>query len=260
MKRYGRLDENLQGTLQKNRVFCAVMPIHDQRISRRTETRRLFELTKLKKAPSFVIVGLFSADHYLVPCLSLLSSECVVFTDVPRDFQRLAEYFSDGWRREGVIDSSCLFKIGAEVRTVRWKISNNTHPVPVLNNTHPFPSKCSVDALCRVRESVRFASERSRVRIPPGPPSKKAVKSLISRLFCVFGRFQFLPEKCRTVAFAPRIIRIHLTRRKSENSGENRRFSEKRFLRANNAILGETEPFASKRIHQNDSHSLCKNR
>lgn len=151
MKRYGRLDENLQGTLQKNRVFCAVMPIHDQRISRRTETRRLFELTKLKKAPSFVIVGLFSADHYLVPCLSLLSSECVVFTDVPRDFQRLAEYFSDGWRREGVIDSSCLFKIGAEVRTVRWKISNNTHPVPVLNNTHPFPSKCSVDALCRVR-------------------------------------------------------------------------------------------------------------
>lgn len=135
MKRYGRLDENLQGTLQKNRVFCAVMPIHDQRISRRTETRRLFELTKLKKAPSFVIVGLFSADHYLVPCLSLLSSECVVFTDVPRDFQRLAEYFSDGWRREGVIDSSCLFKIGAEVRTVRWKISNNTHPVPVLNNT-----------------------------------------------------------------------------------------------------------------------------
>ena len=79
---------------------------------------------------------------------------------------------------------------------------------------------------------------------------KKAVKSLISRLFCVFGRFQFLPEKCRTVAFAPRIIRIHLTRRKSENSGENRRFSEKRFLRANNAILGETEPFASKRIRK----------
>ena len=89
---------------------------------------------------------------------------------------------------------------------------------------------------------------------------KKAVKSLISRLFCVFVRFQFLPEKCRTVAFAPRIIRIHLTRRKSENSGENGRFSEKRFLRANNAILGETKPFASKRIHQNDSHSLCKNR
>ena len=177
MKRYGRLDENLQGTLQKNRVFCAVMPIHDQRISRRTETRRLFELTKLKKAPSFVIVGLFSADHYLVPCLSLLSSECVVFTDVPRDFQRLAEYFSDGWRREGVIDSSCLFKIGAEVRTVRWKISNNTHPVPVLNNTHPFPSKCSVDALCRVRESVRFASERSRVRIPPGPPKHTGTNS-----------------------------------------------------------------------------------
>ena len=171
MKRYGRLDENLQGTLQKNRVFCAVMPIHDQRISRRTETRRLFELTKLKKAPSFVIVGLFSADHYLVPCLSLLSSECVVFTDVPRDFQRLAEYFSDGWRREGLIDSSCLFKIGAEVRAVRWKISNNTHPVPVLNNTHPFPSKCSVDALCRVRESAAFATQRSRVRIPPGPPN-----------------------------------------------------------------------------------------
>lgn len=87
MKRYGRLDENLQGTLQKNRVFCAVMPIHDQRISRRTETRRLFELTKLKKAPSFVIVGLFSADHYLVPCLSLLSSECVVLsiTQVSKD-------------------------------------------------------------------------------------------------------------------------------------------------------------------------------
>ena len=119
------------------------------------------------------VCALASHCGYLVPCLSLLSSECVVFTDVPRDFQRLAEYFSDGWRREGVIDSSCLFKIGAEVRTVRWKISNNTHPVPVLNNTHPFPSKCSVDALCRVRESVRFASERSRVRIPPGPPSKK---------------------------------------------------------------------------------------
>ena len=98
MKRYGRLDENLQGTLQKNRVFCAVMPIHDQRISRRTETRRLFELTKLKKAPSFVIVGLFSADHYLVPCLSLLSSECVVFTDVPFELP-------DGWAwaRLGVI-------------------------------------------------------------------------------------------------------------------------------------------------------------
>ena len=89
------------------------------------------------------------------------------------------------------------------------------------------------------------------------PPSKKAVKSLISRLFCVFGRFQFLPEKCRTVAFAPQIIRIHLARRKSENSGGNRSFSEKRFLRVNNAILGETEPFASKRIHQNDSHPLC---
>ena len=132
--------------------------------------------------------------------------------------RRLAEYLSDGWRREGLIDSSCLFKIGAEVRAVRWKISNNTHPVPVLNNTHPFPSKCSVDALCRVRESVRFASERSRVRIPPGQPSlnldaacvpgsffpfcfaarvliahlfcnseiiKKAVKSTISRLFCI---------------------------------------------------------------------------
>ena len=109
-------------------------------------------------------------------------------------------------------------------------------------------------------ESVRFASERSRVRIPPGPPSKKAVKSLISRLFCVSGRFQFLPEKCRTVAFAPRIIRIHLTRRKSENTRENRRFSERRFLRADNEILGETEPFASKRIHQNGSHSLCENR
>ena len=64
----------------------------------------------------------------------------------------------------------CLLKIEAGVRTVRWKISNNTHPVSVLNDTHPFPSKCSVDALCRVRESVRFASERSRVRIPPGPP------------------------------------------------------------------------------------------
>ena len=197
MKRYGRLDENLQGTLQKNRVFCAVMPIHDQRISRRTETRRLFELTKLKKAPSFVIVGLFSADHYLVPCLSLLSSECVVFTDVPRDFQRLAEYFSDGWRREGVIDSSCLFKIGAEVRTVRWKISNNTHPVPVLNNTHPFPSKCSVDALCRVRESVRFASERSRVRIPPGPPYCANPSSIFFVKHC-FG-FVFVLRGCGSV-------------------------------------------------------------
>lgn len=69
-------------------------------------------------------------------------------------------------------DSSCLFKIGAEVRAVRWKISNNTHPVPVLNNTHPFPSKCSVDALCRVRESAAFATQRSRVRIPPGPPNQ----------------------------------------------------------------------------------------
>ncbi len=87
--------------------------------------------------------------------------------------RRLAEYFSDGWRREGLIDSSCLFKIGAEVRAVRWKISNNTHPVPVLNNTHPFPSKCSVDALCRVRESVRFASERSRVRVSSGPPTEQ---------------------------------------------------------------------------------------
>lgn len=208
MKRYGRLDENLQGTLQKNRVFCAVMPIHDQRISRRTETRRLFELTKLKKAPSFVIVGLFSADHYLVPCLSLLSSECVVFTDVPRDFQRLAEYFSDGWRREGVIDSSCLFKIGAEVRTVRWKISNNTHPVPVLNNTHPFPSKCSVDALCRVRESVRFASERSRVRIPPGPP-KSPVNKRVCRtfLFCSFAQNR-LKTMERTVRFLERTRRF----------------------------------------------------
>ena len=162
--------------------------------------------------------------------------------------------------REELIDSSCSLKIGAGVRTVRWKKSDNTHLAPVLNDTHPFPSKRSVDALCRVRESVRFASERSRVRIPPGPPSKKAVKSLISRLFCVSGRFQFLPEKCRTVAFAPQIIRIHLTRRKSENSGENGRFSEKRFLRADNEILVETEPFASKRIHQNDSHSLCENR
>ena len=118
----------------------------------------------------------------------------------------------------------------------------------------------------KVCTKARLLGERSvRIREVKGSnPSrstiKKAVKSLISRLFCVFGRFQFLPEKCRTVAFAPRIIRIHLTRRKSENSGENRRFSEKRFLRANNAILGETEPFASKRIHQNDSHSLCKNR
>lgn len=87
--------------------------------------------------------------------------------------RRLAEYFSDGWRREGLIDSSCLFKIGAEVRAVRWKISNNTHPVPVLNNTHPFPSKCSVDALCRVRESAAFATQRSRVRIPSGPRKHK---------------------------------------------------------------------------------------
>lgn len=118
MKKYGRLDENLQGTFQKNRVFCAVMPIHDQRISRRTEIRRLFELTKLKKAPSFVIVGLFSADHYLVPCLSLLSSECVVFTDVPRDFRRLAEYFLDGWRKERLRVRSYLSKVGAGVRTI----------------------------------------------------------------------------------------------------------------------------------------------
>ena len=95
--------------------------------------------------------------------------------------RRLAEYFSDGWRREGLIDSSCLFKIGAEVRAVRWKISNNTHPVPVLNNTHPFPSKCSVDALCRVRESVRFASERSRVRVSSGPPSSCTKKDAAAK-------------------------------------------------------------------------------
>ena len=31
---------------------------------------------------------------------------------------------------------------------------------------------------------------------------KKAVKSPISRLFCVSGRFQFLPKKCSYVAFA----------------------------------------------------------
>lgn len=109
---------------------------------------------------------------------------------------------------------------------------------------------------CRRTKFLRFSGYLFR----NSETSKKAVKSLISRLFCVSGRFQFLPEKCSYVAFAPRIIRIHLTRRKSENSGENGRFSEKRFLRANNAILGETEPFASKRIHQNDSHSLCENR
>lgn len=114
MKRYGRLDENLQGTLQKNRVFCAVMPIHDQRISRRTETRRLFELTKLKKAPSFVIVGLFSADHYLVPCLSLLSKVCgncynyeydgYVFVDELGDLMRpeyLTSYFPQYIQKHG---------------------------------------------------------------------------------------------------------------------------------------------------------------
>ena len=68
-----------------------------------------------------------------------------------------------------------IVKCGANVEglTVGQKVTIEPHPVPVLNNTHPFPSKCSVDALCRVRESVRFASERSRVRIPPGPPSKK---------------------------------------------------------------------------------------
>lgn len=109
---------------------------------------------------------------------------------------------------------------------------------------------------CRRTKFLRFSGYLFR----NSETSKKAVKSPISRLFCVFGRFQFLPEKCRTVAFAPQIIRIHLARRKSENSGGNRSFSEKRFLRANNAILGETEPFASKRIHQNDSHPLCENR
>lgn len=101
--------------------------------------------------------------------------------------RRLAEYFSDGWRREGLIDSSCLFKIGAEVRAVRWKISNNTHPVPVLNNTHPFPSKCSVDALCCVRESAAFATQRSRVRIPPGPPRRNEL--------CSFRFFYFIKNQ-----------------------------------------------------------------
>lgn len=105
MKRYGRLDENLQGTLQKNRVFCAVMPIHDQRISRRTETRRLFELTKLKKAPSFVIVGLFSADHYLdfskhapneiVPKIRML------WNSIPSQLARENKKFIYGLVREG---------------------------------------------------------------------------------------------------------------------------------------------------------------
>lgn len=74
------------------------------------------------------------------------------------------------------------------MRAVRWKISNNTHPVPVLNNTHPFPSKCSVDALCRVRESAAFATQRSRVRIPPGPPRKKPLLSTKTRE--VFSCFQ----------------------------------------------------------------------
>ena len=31
---------------------------------------------------------------------------------------------------------------------------------------------CGMDAICQPWESVRFASERSRVRIPSGPPSK----------------------------------------------------------------------------------------
>lgn len=105
MKRYGRLDENLQGTLQKNRVFCAVMPIHDQRISRRTETRRLFELTKLKKAPSFVIVGLFSADHYLVPCLSLLSTKSSMRT-LPL-VGSFAEYFKEAKAAQEVNKKVC---------------------------------------------------------------------------------------------------------------------------------------------------------
>lgn len=125
---------------------------------------------------------------------------------------------------------------------------------PLKSKMHPPLNRSCTPSEPKLHPLTRFLSKLESFAI------KKAVKSLISRLFCVFGRFQFLPEKCRTVAFAPRIIRIHLTRRKSENSGENRRFSEKRFLRANNAILGETEPFASKRIHQNDSHSLCKNR
>lgn len=98
-------------------------------------------------------------------------------------------------------------------------------------------------------ETVSEISQTAMASIVLRCSIKKAVKSLISRLFCVFGRFQFLPEKCSYVTFAPRIIRIHLTRRKGENSGENRRFSEKRFLRANNAVLGKTEPFASKRIY-----------
>lgn len=62
-----------------------------------------------------------SSDMPQIPgfSLSLLSSKCVVFADVPRDFQRLAEYFSYGWRRKGPINRSCPLKIGAEVRTVR---------------------------------------------------------------------------------------------------------------------------------------------
>lgn len=97
-----------------------------------------------------------SSDMPQIPgfSLSLLSSKCVVFAYVPRDFQRLAEYFSYGWRRKGLINRSCLLKIGAGVRTVRWEIPNNTHPVPVLKDTHPFLSIYSVDALCRVREST----------------------------------------------------------------------------------------------------------
>ena len=87
-------------------------------------------------------------------------------------FATIGDNFSDGWRREGLLDRSCPLKSGEGVRTVRWKIPNNTHPVPILNDTHPFPSIYSVDALCRVRESVRFASERSRVRFPSSPPQR----------------------------------------------------------------------------------------
>ncbi len=46
---------------------------------------------------------------------------------------------------------------------------------------------CGVDVICPAWESVRFASERSRVRIPSGPP-RKAVKLHISQLFCNFLR------------------------------------------------------------------------
>lgn len=74
MKRYGRLDENLQGTLQKNRVFCAVMPIHDQRISRRTETRRLFE----------------SCSHLVLSCL-LWSVAAVLETAKILVLQRISD-------------------------------------------------------------------------------------------------------------------------------------------------------------------------